>query len=233
MDNENSAANQPDESSNGSPDINSKEKLVNPPETGQPEPNNELGEVKRELTGYEKSTLRWTRVVVGINVITCLFIGLQFYEMQVAAVNQVAQLRPWIGIEGPLDELKPMQWGWTFTTKIKNYGSTPAFGVDVSFQMLYGLGVELEGKWPDACTFDSKRPLVTVFPQSYLPHLPERWEAGASVPRQLGGADSWIVGCIRYKDGAGRLHYTKMLYMGHMEYPDTQKFFNLVDVYAD
>jgi hypothetical protein len=31
---------------------------------------------------YERSTLRWTRIIVGINALTCLFIALQWYEMK-------------------------------------------------------------------------------------------------------------------------------------------------------
>lgn len=53
------------------------------PEAPQPQSDQEeLQEVKRELTGYERSTLLWTKVIVGINLLTCLFIGLQFREMK-------------------------------------------------------------------------------------------------------------------------------------------------------
>jgi len=70
-----------EESSGGLPEIQSTE-LVNSPEATQPEPD---AEFQKELTGYEKSTLKWTRVIVGINVLTCIFIGLQFYEMKSAS----------------------------------------------------------------------------------------------------------------------------------------------------
>lgn len=80
MDNENTAANQPSKSLNSSPAIQGSEP-IKPPETGKPETDSELQEVKKELTGFEKSTLLWTRVVVGINLITCLFIGLQWLEL--------------------------------------------------------------------------------------------------------------------------------------------------------
>jgi hypothetical protein len=48
----------------------------------QPHANDELQDVKKQLTGYERSTLKWTRVVVVINVLTCLFVGLQWHEMK-------------------------------------------------------------------------------------------------------------------------------------------------------
>jgi len=80
MSSENPAHEQPKVPPNSHPEIQTP-KPVQPPITTQPQPDSELQEVKKELTGYEKSTLKWTRVIVGVNVLTLFFIGLQWYEM--------------------------------------------------------------------------------------------------------------------------------------------------------
>jgi len=81
MSDENPASNQPDEPANGGPELQAA-KPINPIKAGRPETNSDLQDVKKELTGYEKSTLIWTGVVVGINLLTCFFVGLQWREMK-------------------------------------------------------------------------------------------------------------------------------------------------------
>jgi len=81
MGDENPAPEQPDESTDVSPEPQSSEP-IKPPVAAQPDTGNELQAVKKELSGYERSTLRWTIVIVAVNALTCLFIGLQFYEMR-------------------------------------------------------------------------------------------------------------------------------------------------------
>jgi hypothetical protein len=48
---------------------------------------NEFQDVKEELGGYERSTLRWTIVIVCINALTCVFISLQWHEMKSGSVD--------------------------------------------------------------------------------------------------------------------------------------------------
>jgi hypothetical protein len=81
MNGENTTPDQPNKPADSSPEVQSSEP-VKPPETTQPNSTKELQEVKKELSSYERSTLRWTRVIVAVNVLTCLFIGLQWYEIR-------------------------------------------------------------------------------------------------------------------------------------------------------
>ena len=60
-----------------------------PPEIPQPEnrpdaqpaPDTELQEVEREMTGFERSTLRWARVAVVMSGLAAIFVCLQWWEM--------------------------------------------------------------------------------------------------------------------------------------------------------
>ena len=63
MSDENTAPNQTGDSLDGSPKVQAAEP-VKSPETAQPQPANELQDVKKELGAYERSTLRWTRIIV-------------------------------------------------------------------------------------------------------------------------------------------------------------------------
>lgn len=81
MDNENATPNQPETPSDSNPNIQSAEPNT-PPEAAQPQPANELQDVKKELGSYERATLKWTSIIVGINLLTCLFVYLQWREMK-------------------------------------------------------------------------------------------------------------------------------------------------------
>jgi hypothetical protein len=48
----------------------------------QPATERELAEVKNDLSGFERSTLLWTRATFGILAVTCAFICLQWCEMR-------------------------------------------------------------------------------------------------------------------------------------------------------
>jgi hypothetical protein len=54
---------------------------------GQPTANAQLTEVERELSSFERSTLRWTRATTGIVLATGIFIGLQWNEMKSGSVD--------------------------------------------------------------------------------------------------------------------------------------------------
>ena len=86
MSDENPACNQPENPLDSAPQIQSS-KPINSIVTTQPAPPNELEDVKRELSGYERSTLRWTIVIVCINALTCLFIALQWHEMKLGSAD--------------------------------------------------------------------------------------------------------------------------------------------------
>ncbi len=47
----------------------------------QQEAANQLEEVQREMTGFERATLRWAKVAVGMSGVAALFVCLQWYEM--------------------------------------------------------------------------------------------------------------------------------------------------------
>jgi hypothetical protein len=51
------------------------------------QPANEIRAVKKELGDYERSTLRLTWIIVGINLFTCAFVGLQWREMKSSSVD--------------------------------------------------------------------------------------------------------------------------------------------------
>lgn len=80
MNSENATPNQPDGSPNTASEIQSAEPIT-PPETTRAT-NQELQEVRTELTGYERSTLKLTWIIVGVNLLTCFFVGLQWREMK-------------------------------------------------------------------------------------------------------------------------------------------------------
>lgn len=81
MNDEDTAYNDSKQSPESSPPIQGAEPL-NPIKTAQPQADSEFQDVKRQLTGYERSTLRLTWIIVGVNLLTCIFIGLQWREMK-------------------------------------------------------------------------------------------------------------------------------------------------------
>lgn len=50
--------------------------------TRQPETAEQLREVEREMTGFERSTLRFARLAFGVSVLAAIFVGLQWHEMR-------------------------------------------------------------------------------------------------------------------------------------------------------
>jgi len=80
MSDENSAPHNSEECPSASPEIQAIQP-INPQETQQHSAS-ELQDVKKELDDYQRSTLRLTWIIVGINLLTCIFIGLQWYAMQ-------------------------------------------------------------------------------------------------------------------------------------------------------
>ncbi len=81
MSDENPTSDQGGQTLNSLPEMQRPEPL-NSPKTTQPNAANEFQDVKKELSGYERSTLRWTIVIVAVNALTCLFIGLQWHEIK-------------------------------------------------------------------------------------------------------------------------------------------------------
>jgi hypothetical protein len=47
----------------------------------QPEPGNEFHEIEREMTGFERGTLRWAKVAVLMSALAAIFVCLQWWEM--------------------------------------------------------------------------------------------------------------------------------------------------------
>lgn len=60
---------------------------VTSPPTAQRKTSQELEHVEPAPSRYERATLRWTIIVVVINALTCVFIGLQFYEMRTGSAD--------------------------------------------------------------------------------------------------------------------------------------------------
>jgi hypothetical protein len=80
MSDENPATDQPDKLLDGRPETQTYEPGGSP--TAQPNSADEFQNVKKELSGYERSTV-WLTIVIGaVNAFTCLFIGLQWHEMK-------------------------------------------------------------------------------------------------------------------------------------------------------
>lgn len=86
MSDESPAPNQLHKPTDSRPEIQGPEP-VDSPGTTQPSPSSELQAVKKELSGYERATLRWTIVIVVVNALTCLFIFLQWREMNSGSVD--------------------------------------------------------------------------------------------------------------------------------------------------
>jgi cell division protein FtsL len=98
---------------------------------------------KNEFSGFERSTLRWTIVIVAVNALTCLFIALQWYEIksgsadthtlaeqakkqataaEMSANAAYAELRPWMRImdvqlRGGKDPIETLMFHWPLTGK--------------------------------------------------------------------------------------------------------------------
>ena len=56
--------------------------IVNGVKTGKPDSDTALDEMKREMSAFETTILKWTRVNVGAVIATGLFVSLQWYEMR-------------------------------------------------------------------------------------------------------------------------------------------------------
>ncbi|MBZ5643762.1 MAG: hypothetical protein LAO19_13450 [Acidobacteriia bacterium] len=78
MDSENPA---PDGPRDGVPEKQTSNQFISQ-EANQRNTTSEFQKVEKELGSYERSTLRWTVVIVLINLITCLFLGLQWHEIK-------------------------------------------------------------------------------------------------------------------------------------------------------
>jgi hypothetical protein len=61
--------------------------VTNTVENAKPATQQQLAEVKQELTGFEKATLRWTRTTAGIGLVTAVFICLQWCEMRSGGID--------------------------------------------------------------------------------------------------------------------------------------------------
>jgi hypothetical protein len=76
---------QPDEkateAARGNPPIQAAQ-IVNSVEDSKPATQQQLTEVKQELSAFERATLRWTRTTAGIGLVTAAFICLQWCEMR-------------------------------------------------------------------------------------------------------------------------------------------------------
>jgi hypothetical protein len=58
-----------------------------PPSEPKPATEAELQKVEKEMTGFERATLKWTRASFYIVLATCFFIGLQWHEMNVGGTD--------------------------------------------------------------------------------------------------------------------------------------------------
>lgn len=57
------------------------------PEPTQPATEQQLREVEREMTGFERATLRWARVAVIMSGLAALFVCLQWWEMHQGGID--------------------------------------------------------------------------------------------------------------------------------------------------
>jgi hypothetical protein len=53
----------------------------------QPDPDTQLQQIEREMTGFERATLRWARVAVIMSALAALFVCLQWWEMHRGGVD--------------------------------------------------------------------------------------------------------------------------------------------------
>jgi hypothetical protein len=53
----------------------------------QQETENQLEEVQREMTGFERATLRWAKVAVGMSAVAAFFVCLQWWEMHQGGID--------------------------------------------------------------------------------------------------------------------------------------------------
>jgi hypothetical protein len=142
------------------------------------------------------------------------------------------QQRPWLRIEGGISIKKQSPVGgriqWTVTTKIWNYGLSPATRVAVSF----GPGPQngdfrTNGAWKVSATcknsdsqFDNPKMSIGVaFPHTEFPQTYWRPYSTFNVPEN----SYFAVVCITYTDSTKRIYHTRLLYS-----PDFNEF-DMVD----
>jgi hypothetical protein len=51
------------------------------PEIAKPAPVQQLPKVEQQMSGFEKATLRWAKLAVGMSALAALFVCAQWYEM--------------------------------------------------------------------------------------------------------------------------------------------------------
>ncbi len=56
-------------------------------EATQPATKEQLADVEKQMTGFEKATLRWAKLAVGMSGVAALFVCLQWYEMHTAGTD--------------------------------------------------------------------------------------------------------------------------------------------------
>jgi hypothetical protein len=81
MDKEPHASQQSAESQKGDSPVETS-KIVNSIKDPKPATEQQLNEVKRDMSAFERSTIRWTRTTAGIGFVTAIFICLQWCEMR-------------------------------------------------------------------------------------------------------------------------------------------------------
>ena len=129
--------------------------------------------------------------------------------------------RPWLGIEGGISvDKKPFGAGrsqWTVSTKIWNYGASPATNVAISFGPGPPTGdFKTGGFWKtstacknsDDAHFNPNGALGVAFPHAEFSEGDWRPYASFNVPDN----SFYVVVCITYTDSTKNIYHSKMLY---------------------
>ena len=199
------------------------------------------------MDANQKSTIRWTRVAVGISILAAIFICGQWYEMHTAArdthdlagaaksqadaTSQIAQRvlqqnRPWVGMQGQLswsqlslgNGISTLVVGYT----LKNFGASPALNTVASLERPVAdvnNYALIKAKVNESC--QSAERLIAQTGDLLLPSAekPDTWKSTDRHPTKL-----VVPGCIVYRDTMGGIHHTQLCYwidLAEKPKPDT------------
>jgi hypothetical protein len=189
------------------------------------------------------AALNWRSPRVILDALLILFIfGVMFATCQYTSTARMAQ-RPWVGIGGLSgDTLSGDSVGQIFTLSadrkidigvvLRNYGNSPALHAATNLHPVIGAAPPADvNAWTDETLprYDCKSQLTNdygpMFPSGYgsFHYTDHQPEAARPVISPLdfndivtGDKDLYVLGCVRYADQWGTVHYTDYcLYLVH------------------
>ena len=192
---------------------------------------NAQAEANRQYSNQE-SIKNWTRNAVIAAIVYAAIAACQWRAMtqqnKLIREQWRDEHRPRLGTEGGIavkeekTQGTPPKTKWTITTKIWNYGDSPAMRVAASFGVggpsiafrIHEWKTSQGCKTADDMFNNSSAPLGIAFPHNQVPE--SYWSSNSTINDVPPDSDYAVV-CMAYTDASKGFYYTKLLYVKRLE----------------